>query len=529
MINISIVIRFVVATLGILAPLVAVPWMLRSSSGAVGPLILIVGAGCAVLALINPRIGLYIAAFLVIYLDYFKKIAVYYGEVSMLTIIQVLSVSMVTIGAVYAGVILQAALKRIYLRPMDFLLFAGMAAFSLIAFVISYAGTRSVAQAGQFAANLSIYAGLIAVMPKLLSDDEHLLHFFKFVILCFVPWTVMGLKQYFLGFGPMDWFYAETYLSPVTSWQFFVDLQMYGFPRTIGFGSGSVNYGAIGFMLPLALWIWLHTPTRKFLWGFAAIALFVGMLVSLQRFATILPLVGIAFFFFTQSWKRLAIAYGSTITLLLVCIVFSEFLADRLMDINDAIASDGKWAGAFLRVGTFGSRLNGWELLRDPDTYSLFGRFGEGELGNFQGRAGDRYHDSINVLLEAFGVFGLLVAVSLAAFTGYKLHSTIFSIQDPARRSLANMLIAAIVPIFFGGMLGGSNFHTNPFNFIMWMHIGGIYCLLRFDREMVSQMKHSSADTPDDSLYAPDPIGELARSHHPIGIYGLGHASTGTS
>jgi hypothetical protein len=53
-----------------------------------------------------------------------------------------------------------------------------------------------------------------------------------------------------------------------------------------------------------------------------------------------------------------------------------------------------------------------------------------------------------------------------------------------------------MVPIFVSGMLGGANFHANPFNLVMWMHIGAIYCLLRYDRQR-------ARETPDDPLREP--------------------------
>ncbi len=60
-------------------------------------------------------------------------------------------------------------------------------------------------------------AGLLVAMPRLLEDDENLIKFLKFIILCFVPWAFMGFKQYFFGYAPMESFYAETFLSQVSS------------------------------------------------------------------------------------------------------------------------------------------------------------------------------------------------------------------------------------------------------------------------------------------------------------------------
>ena len=452
--------------------------------------------------LIKPKAGLYIAAFQVIYLDYFKKIAVYYGEVSQITIIQVLIVSLLTITMVYGGIFARVAVGRAVLSRYEYLLFAAMVGLASIAFMVAFAETKSIASAGQVAVNLSIFAGLVIAMPKLLVDDDALVRFLRYVVVCIVPWSFMGLKQYFFGYSAMEWFYAETGLSQVASWQFFADISMYGFPRTIGFGSGSVNYGAVGLLLPLSLWLWWDASRYKLFWGFCSLMLFVGMIFSLQRFATILPFLGIGFFFFTKSWRRVIFAYATVLTLLGISIFASDFVRDRLDDLGAAIASDGRWAGTVLRVSTFGDRLNGWERLKDPGVYSLLGRFGDGTLQNYRGGGVGEYHDVINVILETFGVVGLLVVFGTMGYLGYRIHRIIFEIRDPHRQSLARILISAMVPIFVSGMVGGANFHANPFNFIMWMHIGAIYCLVRFDKEALPGSARLERD-PSDDLYSP--------------------------
>ena len=157
MLNLNKIVQGIVITLGLIVSVLAVPWILESSTGAIGPAILIIGFACACVALVRPRAAC-IAAFEVIYLDYFKKIAVYYGEVSELTIIQVLVVGMVTMLCVYLGVIIQFILGRTALRDADFLLLGGTGVVALATFAVVYAQSRSVAQAGQMAVNLTIYA-----------------------------------------------------------------------------------------------------------------------------------------------------------------------------------------------------------------------------------------------------------------------------------------------------------------------------------------------------------------------------------
>ena len=410
MIDLNRIVQGIVITSGLILSVLAVPWILESSTGGIGPAILIVGFAGACIALVRPRAGLYLAAFEVIYLDYFKKLAVYFGEVSELTIMQVLVVGMVTILSVYLGVIIQFILGRTTLRGTDFLLFGGMGVLTVATFAVMFAQSRSIAQAGQLAVNLSIYAGLIVVMPVLFKDERDLERFLKFVVLCFIPWSIMGLKQYFFGYDRMEWFYAETGLSPVATSQFFGDIRQYGDPRPIGFGSGSVNFGVVSLLLPLSVWMLVFNRNQRLVWGVCTAFILAAMVVSMQRAAMILPFIGLAFYFFTKTWARLAVGYAGLSIVIALGIIFSDTLLEKLDDMNQAIASEGRWAGTVLRVGTFSDRLRGWERLKEPSTYSLLGAIETGDMTN-TGIGKSSYHDVINVILDATGVIGLTVTV----------------------------------------------------------------------------------------------------------------------
>ena len=157
---------------------------------------------------------------------------------------------------------------------------------------MTYARFRSVAQAGQIAVNLSIYAGLVAVMPVLLKERS-LEHFLKFVVLCFIPWSVLGLKQYFFGFDRMEWFYAETGLSPVATSQFFAGIQ-HGEPGRWALAP-ALNFGVVCLLLPISVWMLVVNKSQRFLWATCTTFILAAMIVSLQRAAMILPLIGLVF------------------------------------------------------------------------------------------------------------------------------------------------------------------------------------------------------------------------------------------
>ena len=75
------------------------------------------------------------------------------------------------------------------------------------------------------------------------------------------------------------------------------------------------------------------------------------MIVSLQRAAMILPFVGLAFYVFTKNLARLAIGYASLSIVIAFGIVFSDAILERLDEVNQAIASEGRWAGTVLQGG----------------------------------------------------------------------------------------------------------------------------------------------------------------------------------
>jgi hypothetical protein len=505
------VIRFFGVLAGIVLPLLVVPWFLQSNSGGVAPLVLLLGLGTSFFALVNPRAGLYVAAVQVIYLDYIKKLAVYFGEVSHEAIIQVLIVNMACIGFVYIGLIVRASVGKIVLQTKDYMIFGGMILLSLVAFVVSFAQMKSVAHAGQMAVNLTIYGGLLVAIPILFRNVGELEKYIKFVLICFIPWVFLGLKQYFFGYDQMEWFYAETFLSPVASNQFFADIAMYGAPRPIGFGSGSVNYGVLGLLIPTSLWFTFNaTRQTRLRWIIISMLLCAGTVASMQRASMLLPFIALGFYFFTKTRTRVLVGYLMGFTVIGLGIFFAEYLLAQIEHVNALIASESRWGNTVLRLSTFSDRLYGWQRLTETASYSLFGRFGDGTINDFRGGE-DGYHDVVNLILDAFGIVGLALVLTASISFAVWIHRLIFSIQNARDRSLANMLIAATVPIFVSGMLGGANFHTNPFNFIMWLHIGGIYCIIKFDTANRTTDSESALDSHEEiSLHDHGTPGALA-------------------
>ena len=275
-------------------------------------------------------------------------------------------------------------------------------------------------------------------------------------------WAVWGIKQYFLGFTNLEWFYAETGLSAVAS-----DHMLHGDTRPFGFGSGVSNFTVIPAYLCYGVWHTLqHRKHRLLFMGCTAI-LFCGVLASLQRTMLVVPCLVVAFYFLLQTLRRSAISYALCLGTFILAVFNAEYLLLHLDDINEVISVDGYWGQNMLNVGTYEARLHSWLYLKDPASYSLFGL----------PESISRSHDVITETLANYGVVGVLLAFVIVTFGLWFVQRAVLRVEDPQDRKFAIFMLAVTVPSVGTGIIGGGNFTANPVNLQTWSFFGACIAL----------------------------------------------------
>lgn len=490
--------RILTAIGGCLLSMLLTYQILYSPTGGVAMLISSLGATAVMAAIINPRTGLYLTAFSTVYLEFGKKLAVYYGEVSPRTLIQVLMVSIACLAGTYLGIFFRAFIFRtITLQRSNILLFLLTGAITGMLFV-SARGDGGVTGAAQIAINGGLYIGLIPTMAILLSEKEAALKFIRFIFWILLPWPIWGIRQYFFGYTQLEWSYALTGLSPVSS-RIIIDPN-----EIIGLGSNAGSYAIITVFAAFGFWHAFFFKSRRLLYFLAGVLFYAGCIFSNHRTILIFPVMALAFYWFCLRPSRTIAAYVIGMSIFLAGVLSSGWLLANIDNINSFTTEllPGK-LGQSLSVSTYSERLYGWQRFLVPESYSLLGRLGAGWSGPAtSAEAAQEYnHDLINKILINFGVVGLLVAGILLLVLVRAVHRLVFSAPDSDTKHCTAIMIACVIPLLALSFIGGGSLNANPNNLVCWAMMGAALALNQ--RSKQGQPLQIQSNTPENTIPAP--------------------------
>lgn len=428
---------------------------------------------------LSPKIGLVLLCWINFYADYYKKLAVFYGTSSMMTVMEVLALSMAMVGAIIGGAVAQALLRG----PMPDKITRNVFIISILltGALFFSGGSEGISGRVQYAVNGGLYLGLSAVMCYMLNDREAALKIARLQFWLGVPWVLWALRQHLFGFTDMEWFYARKGFSPVLSGQM---LGALGTPRPYGFAGSSSAFGVISFLFMFGAWHAMRIDKMRPLYWAGAVVYFVGLVISTQRTILILPFITFGAYLLFRSRGGVKFFYTSVAVVLFTGVMASDFLLSRLGDMNESIRVEGSgWASKVVQVGTFADRLKGWTRLKKLSTYSLFGTKHSGSGGAVSFDSDDFSHDEVNKILINFGVVGLLVFVGGAAWVAKTVHGATLRIRDPVDRDMVIFVLAVVGVNGIGTLMSGNNSHTVPINLVLFTLIGLAAGAMRRDAE----------------------------------------------
>ena len=496
-----------IVTLCIIGGIFAAVTIMLNPTGGIAGLSKMLTLFCIVIAFVSPKSGLFILAAQAIFTDEFKRIGVYYGAVSMQTVQEILIGPLLTICALNAGFLVQILLGRVKIGWMGFALY-GIAPLLGIYFLQGGAvgGGDSFIKRFYNAGAAGLYATIVPLSFGLMKEFRDWVKYLSFQSILVIPSAIWGIWQYFNGFNNMEWAYALSGLSPVHSSQMlaFTDPRIFGF-----FGSASA-LGCLCGYCAFAAWRGVAIKEKRLLFILIAALLLFTLILSQQRTALLYPFIfaGVAFFYRT---KLLTLFLYMSITIAFILGVWnSTWLLDEGLDkINGAIAVEGRWGGQVLKVSTFSDRLRGWERLKRPSSWSLFGTGEELSSDAMTGStigSSTYSHDMINKILIKFGAVPLAIIIGTVGSVLLKMHRTVWKIKDPNLRNTGAFILGVIVPILLMSAAGGDNFTTTPFNLMIWSIFGGIFVLLRvLGNSTEVPFPGSASEFPSNNFQAPQP------------------------
>ena len=449
------------------------------TAGGLAAMVPLITVLLALLAWARPKAGLYGLAALVIWVDEFKRLAVYFGGAQTTTVIQILAMPFVVLAALNAGFLLNLMFQKVKIDKVGIMLYLLGA---MIGFAIFFKMDATIAARGQRAGNIAGYFTLIPITYTYLKTFDDWRRFFSFQCLLALPAAAWAIKQYYFGFDSIEWVYAQSGLSRVHY------SQMFGFlkPRTFGFFGSASALGCAAIYCAYSWWHAFRFPSKRLFWFISAGLFSAALVVSTQRTMLLYPLIVLLFAYAYRTQLRTFALYLVVLGLFITGVIFSDYLLDKGLDqINLAISKEGAWSEQVLKVGTYSDRLRGWQRLKRPESWSLIGTqreyFSDAVLG-IDIHSGDYNHDVINQILINYGVVGILAILIPSMFTLRGLHRTAYQSKDLSDRNDAAFVLSMSLPMIFLSMIGGDNFNTNPINLQLWTAVAGVFVLRQANR-----------------------------------------------
>ena len=437
-----------------------------NSAGGLAALVPLITVVLTIVSLLNPKAGLYGLAALVIWVDEFKRLAIYFGGANSMTVAQTLAMPFIILGALNCGFLLNVLNGKARIDRLGILIYLVGGMVGMIVFITMEGG---IAERGQRAANIAGYVTLIPIANAYFKTFDEWRKFFAFQVMVALPAAAWAIKQYYYGFDQIEWTYARSMLSRVHSGQ----MLLFTNPRTFGFFGSASALGCAAIYCAFSWWHGVRYKKGRLFWLFAGLVLTWVLVASTQRTALIYPAIVLFCAYGFRTRLRTTILYTTSFVIVLLGIINSTYLLDQGLDkINDAIASDSTWGSEVLKVSTFSDRLRGWERLSRADSYSLIGK-GE-KAGGYDDGNVYRNHDVVNKVLISYGVLGLLAIAITGGIVLYALHTTVFSQENKQDRNDNAFAIALSLPMIYISFLGGDNFNTNPINLQIWTAFVGV-------------------------------------------------------
>jgi hypothetical protein len=480
-------------------------WVMTYGYGAITALVLLINGACLLIALSSPRLGLFVLCAQAMYTDHLKRMAVYYGAENMFTVVQVLIGPMLTLCAVNLGFLMDTLVfKKIKVDRMGWFLFIAPIVICAVLLIRIQAGLLSRVQ---FAANIALYITIIPMGYVYFKGYKDWEKFFRIQMLLAVPAALWGYWQYFYGFSQMEWEYAMSGLSPVHSRQMSLPN-----PRIFGlFGSESA-YGMIAMYALFCFWIVWTRGRNWVVYLLCGVIFVVGTVLSQQRTAfLILFIVPCIYFFFTSRARTVAV-YAAAIISFVLMVLNSDWLLQQGLDQGteklQKAAGENQWGQNVLRLSTFSARIYGWQRLKDPETWSLFGKKSRA-LGE-TAYQDDQTHDIISGIVINTGVIGLIVFSIAFYFFARAVHGVIWESKTMAQRKNAAWILSMLMPPILLSLAGGSNFSTVPFNLQIWSIAAALFVLRREIRG-TQAVRSALPSTADHDAMTGGRIPQLAR------------------
>jgi hypothetical protein len=432
--------------------------------------ILIAAIAMSSVAIVHPRVGLYLLIFITGYLDLAKRLGVLTGSLSELDITVTLSVAPLLMLSICFGVAIRNILERKRLENWQWavltLLVVCMGAVALQSFRSGQGFLGGV----QSFVNSGGYLPMILITSMILPEPQDWLKVLRFALWVFLPVALYGIWQQIFGFNNFEVHFLESGYTITVG-----DLDE-ARPRPFStLNSPHTLSVCTAIFAGLALLVPFKGAKRA-LWQYPVSLVYIlGCLATIGRSGIfIMPITLVGWLCFRRKWTT-RLFYGLILGALILLMFNAEPVLERLGSLERLLPVDDHndvLTEAF-HLGTFSERLMSFHNgLTNPRFHTLFGSPDAAKADDEHSYQETVAHDQITQTLVRYGLVGLTVSILIAA-TGLTItHRAVLRLTDQTTCQIAISLLSVVTAVIYSGMMFGTHLDLFPVDFFFAFLVG---------------------------------------------------------
>lgn len=473
--------------------------VLLGGGNSIGALAQFLSIGSCILAMIRPRLALYLMVLYAGYSDLLKRMMVFDGHVTMGDVLWVRALCPLTLAGICLGTLVRSLHDgSLYQRRKLISLLVCLLGFTISGVSALRSGGGFNAAATQLADGAA-YMFLLFVVPCAFRTPEQIISFIKYCLIVFIPVALYGLKQQIFGLSDFEIEYLRSGLTVLS--KHLDDVR----PRPFSTLVDSSPFGtSCALCACLALMVRRHhrdTGTRQ--WGllsFVLFALFVaGCVASMTRFANINWALPILLLPVLRSQRGTIALYTSVLTVFITACIYAQDLINWVTKITLwALENFGGTAigEQFVRFWTICDRLEGMhDLAHNPLMWTVFG-YGSKAAADMHEAHMVASHDLISNLLLEIGwlPLGLLIIVSAIALRSF--HRSVWTLRGTPVFNICLWMIGVEFGLLIHNIFAGNITSTFPVNFFTWFIAGALNACIAHQESLRSAAKGLVSPVP---------------------------------
>jgi hypothetical protein len=425
-------------------------------------------AAMSLVALINPKAGLYLLVIVTGYLDLTKRLGILTDSLSEFDISVTLAVAPLLMLAIGIGVIIHHVLERKQLHGWQLALLVIVTAIMAGVAVESYHEGGNILNSTQNFLNTGGYLPLIVIASMIFPKPEDGTKVLRFALWVYLPVALYGIWQQFFGFSDFERRFLESGLTITVT-----DLDearprpfsTLNSPHTLSVCTAI--FAGVSLLVPLR-------GKNRFLWQYPmALIYVVSCVATLGRSGIfIIPIFLVAYLCFRKGWSTCAF-YGAILGALALLMVNADPVLKSLDSLENMLPITDDVSEEAFHLGTFSDRLMSFSnALNNPQFHTLFGNPEAAKQDALHSHEETIAHDQITQTLVRYGFAGLALSLLIAAVGLWLAHRTVLRLKEPTKRHIAIAILSVVTAVVYSGMLFGSHLSLFPVDVFFALLIG---------------------------------------------------------